>query len=800
MHMGCARRPAGRQPAVPVAIVTLALAAIAPWGAAVAATETAAPPARTVEIRVLSSRPDQVSGGDVLLRIEAPAALHHELTLRLDGRDIGSGALRAGSDALLGLLDGLADGENTLEVRHPAHGRLAQVVLVNHPITGPMFSGPQQYPFVCSVVHELGVQPLVDAPEPPGFRVHDDEGTVIGYSRDCSVEPVIDYWYRTTAGEWAPWPEDGAGLPADIASAVTLDGDTVPFVVRWERGTINRFIYSYAALTPPQAIGAEDIDASLWNGRLLYHFQGGVGVGHTQGRVSRGNALRADQLALGYAVAYSTGTRTGEHYNLQVGGETALMVKEHFIKRYGVPLYTVGLGGSGGAIQQYVYHQNHPGLIDAGVAVQSYPDMVTQVIHISDCELLEHFMDATDRGNRRWRETANRSLLVGLNATDMRPDPLAILKRVYGYSTAPGSTECVASWRGIMPVVLNPHFGRARHAAMMAPPGIMEQVNWTHLDDLRNVYGLDEDGWPRVPLDNVGVQYGLRAVASGRITPDEFLKLNALVGSWKHPRDKIQEGFPYITRDPAFLIGNPGEFDPWSRRNMRLSPDAETAPAPRAAGDLDAIRAVYRAGMVYDGQLDIPLIDWRLYLEHRLDMHNSHQSFAIRQRIRERMGHADHHVIWFTDGRPEPRADFRNLALEVIEAWLHNVREYPGRSLAANRPESAVDSCFTTEGELIARGNRVWSGILDEAAPGACTQKFPLYSTSRIEAGGPITGNVFKCRLQTVASALAKGLYGGWTPDAGQLARLKRIFPGGVCDYSLPDAGRPADLDARLSP
>ncbi len=38
------------------------------------------------------------------------------------------------------------------------------------------------------------------------------------------------------------------------------------------------------------------------------------------------------------------------------------MVKEHFVEDHGVPLYTVGVGGSGGAIQQYVYAQNHPGL------------------------------------------------------------------------------------------------------------------------------------------------------------------------------------------------------------------------------------------------------------------------------------------------------------------------------------------------------------------------------------------------------------------------------------------------------
>ena len=47
------------------------------------------------------------------------------------------------------------------------------------------------------------------------------------------------------------------------------------------------------------------------------------------------------------------------HYNLELGGETAIMVKDRFVSAYDDPDYTVGLGGSGGAIQQYVYAQNH---------------------------------------------------------------------------------------------------------------------------------------------------------------------------------------------------------------------------------------------------------------------------------------------------------------------------------------------------------------------------------------------------------------------------------------------------------
>ena len=86
----------------------------------------------------------------------------------------------------------------------------------------------------------------------------------------------------------------------------------------------------------------------------------------------------------------------------------------------------------------------------------------------------------------------------------------------------------------------------------------------------------------------------------------------------------------------------------------------------------------------------------------------------------------------------------------------------------------------------------MWAGALDDRAPGACLQRFPIYSTSRIVAGGPIRGGVYKCALQPVADAVARGLYGGWTPSAAQRARLEQIFPTGVCDYTRPDQGRPA--------
>lgn len=754
-----------------------------------------------LQLTSLSSAPDQVSGDKVLIGLEGDATSIADemdsLEFWLNDTAV-TPEVREGRNGPEILMAGLVEGENRLELHHSDAGPVDDLTLTAYPVTGPIFSGPQQYPFVCTVASELDKQPEVDTEGDTGFPVMDGEGNKIGLSRDCSIDSYVRFVYRTTSGGWAPLPEDGS-KPEDMATTELTDGSTVDFIVRQERGTINRFIYSFATLAELDEEPWE-AEATNWNGRLLFHFQGGVAIGHTQGRISNSRALQPETLGKGYAVIYSTGTRTNAHYNLEVGGETALMVKEHFIKRFGVPEYTVAIGGSGGGIQQYVYSQNHPDLLDAGVPQYSYPDMATQTIHIGDCELLEYYMDVTDKGNTKWQTTTNRSWLVGLNATDDYPDPFAGAKQMLGFSTAPGMTECIPAWRGLTPLVMNPAFGEARNQELMEPAGVMDAVQWTHYDDLRNVYGVDENGDPRTLFDNVGVQYGLGALTDGNISKAEFLKLNAQVGGWKHPSEMVQEGFPFVGSLEDVMADN-SKFDPWSSRNMNLSPDG-TEPAPRTEGDLVAIEAAYESGMVFDGQLNMPVIDWRHYLEEVLDMHNSHQSFSVRQRIINKMGNAENQVIWFTDTRPtdltdedepEPREESNPTwaALDVLHDWVMNIQENPEKSIAENKPAAAVDACYETEGEVIAEGDGVWNGILDEQADGACTSRFETYTTSRIVAGGPIEGSIFKCSLKPVATALNDDTYGTVSFTETEIARLNEIFPDGVCDYSSPDQGRP---------
>ena len=201
--------------------------------------------------------------------------------------------------------------------------------------------------------------------------------------------------------------------------------------------------------------------------------------------------------------------------------------------------------------------------------------------------------------------------------------------------------------------------------------------------------------------------------------------------------------------------------------------------------------AAYREGLYFHGDIDIPVIDWRPYREEILDMHNSHQSFASRQRMRDWDGKASNQVIWFSEDRR--RSVARGAGRDRRVGGLARIR-------AGVRRRAATDRCFTATGTEIARGAHVWDGILDHRAPGVCTQRFPLHSTSRIVAGGPLRGGVYKCALQPVSKAIARGLYGSWKPTAAERTRLEQIFPTGVCDYTKPDQGLPKVGHRRYQP
>ncbi|WP_154668268.1 DUF6351 family protein [Pseudoduganella violaceinigra] len=616
----------------------------------------------------------------------------------------------------------------------------------------------QQQPFICRTVESGLGQPLPDNDKGIGHPVRDDAGKLVGYSSQCAIKPRIQLFYFTGTGFKPFDPESGYKLPPPDMKMTLVNGATIPFVVRVEVGTINRFVYTIAML-----------ELAPWNHKLVYWMRGGVGIGHQQGLAMWFNdALNGSEkllmpklLAEGYAIASSSGNESGVHYNMRLAEETAAQTKAYFTATYGKPVYTIGIGGSGGAVQQYMFAQNRPGLFDAGIPVQSYPDMITQSIPIADCPLLgQYFREEVERDPASpWATWSRQSLVQGMNASDTAKNPI---------TGKTGSTECINGWRFAMPTTLNPYFRDSKFDKAIAfygyAPEIFAKVKWTHWNDLEDIYGTDAEGYAPIPIDNVGVQYGLSALAAGKLDADEFLRLNACAGSWKEQREFV----PYKP-----------DSDPFDSANMHRSAtcrDPAGTPAPRREGEQRAIRAAWDSGHVFSGkQLGIPMIDLRPYREAELDMHNARQAFSVRARLlAANPGEAKRQVIWFA--RPDTDLPGQVMkALWVLDKYLSS----------GSAPPEFADRCVDSAGTVIGSGPEVWAGVLDGGKPGACTLAFPIHSSPRMVAGESIRGDTFKCRLKPVSAAIADGTYGPSVrfSDA-QKAWLARIFPQGVCDYN----------------
>lgn len=774
----------------------------------------------------------------------------------------------------------MRDRDARIDLRRTIIGTLAAVaLLLAIPITSVDAAddtGEAQEPFLCMTEHSDLGQPEVDNQDRIGTPVYpetedgrpDRTKDPVGWSRDCQADVVIEYRYMDTKGERQTLDADAAALPADIAridassmvgaDELDLGGeDQIPYLYRYERGTLpkTRFIYSIAMLVPFDEVISDTDERSTnhWNHRLVYSFGGGVGIGHSQGKLSGGDSQLDAALRLGDAVVYSSGTRTSVHYNLLLASRVANELKALFVDTYGDPLHTIGIGGSGGGIQQYVNAQNNPDLLDGLIAEYTYPDMTTQTINVGDCELLEYYMDVTDGDNPRWKDWNNRKILQGQNTIE------GFTSEWQEVTGASGSSECIEGWRGATPLALNPNFGLASGMddVLMPYAGEMmdklqngdapipddfpdlgrllrvgedptEWTTWTHWDDVEEAYGVDpETGLARVPWDNTGVQYGLRAVATGQITPGEFLDLNARIGSWKATPDNVEESCGMVTQMTDETLGafakaiglcEGDDLDQYSSRQMNLA-DGD-AVAPRSVADEQAITNAFESGLEFDGRLgrDVPILDVRHYLEDQLDMHNVHQSFVARERIKRTMGDADNQVIWWLDARPEEDEHATDTLLDdafrVMDEWILALDASDGDATAASvKPTRAVDTCWKTDGTLIAAGDDVWDGAVELALSGAgswsdeapqeiegitvgdCARYFPIHSTSRVVAGGPITNDVYKCHLKPVSDSITDGDYGQWEPADDEVTRLEEIFPDGVCDYSKRSVGYPEDDD-----
>jgi hypothetical protein len=576
-------------------------------------------------ITTLSTRPDMVTGGDVLVRVPKDAVV------RVNGRVVpGRGDTR--------LLDGLALGRNTITAGDD------RLTVINHPITGPVFSGPHEQPFVC----------------------------------------------ETEAA--------GLGAPLDDDCSIATRHETRPDGVRFETGTINRGIYEIAV---PQN----------WNRRLIYNFGGGCTDGWYRQGPGTAGVLDAFMLSHGYAVASSSLNVFGNNCQEVTAAETMMMVKEHFIEAYGVPAHTMGFGCSGGSYQQHQIADNYPGLLDGILPGCSFPE-VTQatVSFITDAWLLDHYFTQspgwTDAQKRAVTGFVNYATAPNVAAGARRIDP-----RVF----------C-----GVVPI-------DQRYDPISNPDGVRCDL----YDHAINIWGRDPDtGFARRPLDNVGIQYGLKALDSGAITADQFLDLNAHVGG----------------------------FDT----------DANVVPQ-RTVADPVAVSRAYRSGRVTNGGLGlrhIPIIDYRAYNDDAAngDIHVRYHSFSMRARLRKANGNADNQVMLVEDqryGLYSTASPLLQHAILALDRWLTT-----GKKPQEGCMTRDADPTFIAERQTRDPSTR-------------CEQLYPSASFPREVAGEDVAADIVKCRLKPIDPADYRGRL-----SAGQLDRLRAIFPTGVCDWSRPGVGQ----------
>ena len=637
----------------------------------------------------------------------------------------------------------------------------------------PLFAESEKYPFLCQTEDSRLGQPLIDNHHgwgvPVFARTLSGKRTpqVIGYSKDCLLPTRHHYLYFRDKEQRKPRRQDDhhLGIPRDVH-----------LLIRAESGTINRHLYSI--LMPTSfADHIDKPDLSRWNGKLIYFFRGGISIGFQQGKMRMHRMAKDMRYALekGYAIVFSSATETDNTYNIQLQEDTALRLKHQFVSRYGEPQFTIGFGGSGGAIQQFLLSQNHPGIIDGSIAVVAYPDMVTQLTYTLDCELLEYYFDHLASDNVFWRNPVNRQAVMGLS-NNYRKSPM--LAGLYRFAQAinlnwpqqqPPGSECNAGWRGSVAMVNNPLFHTDMHRFSDA---VRSVTQWTHWQENAHIYGTDAQGHAPSLWSNEGVQYGLSALRQQRISVEQFLELNSRIGSWKPAAKMKQEHYWYRSMDSDL-----SRFSPYGEHNMTHEGSIRNL-APRYEGSLSAARAAYQSGMIFLGQLNTPLIDVRQYLDHKLDIHHAFASAATRQRIIDAGYDSKNHVIWMSKPGFNPMWQ----ALDAMDQWL---------SQGSSRPQSTLqDTCFDDKGQVIARGDSVWDGDWNHKATGTCQQQMPFYQSSRNVAGDAISGLTLHCQRISVTEAIQQGLYAPLDMRPYQ-NQLQQIFPKGVCDYSQPDRARP---------
>lgn len=640
-------------------------------------------------IKVLSNRPDLISGGDALVEVILPSGISvSAISMSLDGRDVSSMFALRPNGRFMGLVTGLKDGPNVLSANFGVQQE--KITIINHPIGGPIFSGPQlQYwPCLDGAIDKQCNRPityeyLYRSNDPTACLTGWNPGSLSGPSSSCFL------------------PYDPKNPPSTVPTTTTDQGKTVPFIIRVEHGVQDRGRYAIAVLFDPTKDWKPWAPQQGWNGKTSNHGGSGCGTHHGEADVTTEYLDRgAQSLALGFMTWETQLSHNTQNCNLVVQAESLMMAKEHIIEAYGPIRYTIGNGGSGGSIKQQQAANSYPGIYDGILPAQSFTDTwATGSGEAMDCRyLVDYFDNPLAWGTGVVWTPDQQAAVMGQPTVSICQSWI----NVFGFDWAFNPRSETRDG--------DPVHQKLNSQSCNVPDNLAwdEQANPTGVrcslaDYMASVLGQrPQDGHANRPLDNVGVQYGLNALLAGTISPAQFADLNVRVGSRDINYDAVQS---------------------------------------RSVADKSILAIAYRGGLFNEGNnMHLPIIDMRG--NDAVEIHHNYHSHEMRARLDRSNGNHDNQVIWVLGPSPNGDQAYIDKAFIVMDKWLADIEadtsDMPyAKKVVKHKPADAHDLC--TDGN----GNELPTAV--------CDLIFPWYTKPRVAAGEPLAGDVNKCQLKPLS-------------------------------------------------
>jgi hypothetical protein len=649
---------------------------------------TSAAQAAELRISVLSTRADIVSDNDALVQVTPPAGVEpSSLRVAVGATDVTSAFALRSDGRYLGVLQDLKLGDNVVTARAPG-GREASLTITNHPRGGPVINGPQIQPWTCF------------------------DGAL---DNQCNRPVEYAYSYKSTGGG-ALKPYDPKSPPSDVATTTTDQGKKVPFIVRQETGAIDRDEYRIAVLFDPSKpfTAAEPQDG--FNHKLVIFHGASCDTAYEQAAAP--DVMNETALSRGFATMSHALDNAGHNCNIVTQAESLIMTKEHLIDTYGSVRYTIGSGCSGGSLTQQQVANAYPGLYDGITPACSFTDAWSSAMQYVDYELLRrYYEDPSQWGSGvTWSPT-------GIQAVEGHPDPV---NAVTFTEVIPSSGDPSRSCPGVPADKV--------YDEKTNPKGVRCSLH----DYMVNVFGRRANGFAQIPFDNVGIEYGRNALVAGKITPEQFIDLNAKLGGW----------------------------------DIDYNPTAD-----RIHADLDALQRAYRSGAIdqADNLDKVPIIDLRG--PDPGAFHDVYRTYVMRARLDREHGTHANQILWRGLTPLFGDANYANEAIIAMDQWLAAIEKDPrdmplARKVLADKPASITDRCTNGGGE--------------DVSPAICDGAVQPYSDPRLESGMPAADDTMKCELQP----LERSRYAPVAFTDAQWATLQKAFPEGVCDYAKPGVNR----------